>query len=612
MATTGTSNNDTLVGSIGNDTLIGYGGNDTYRYALGSGLDTVRDTSGTDTLLLSDPGNLYAGLNIYRSGNNLVLDAFSAGKLTIENQFGTTAPTSRIESMTTDDGWGPFTIQNGLTGSSGADLIVGTSAAESISGGLGSALMWGGAGNDTINGGGDDNEIHGGAGNDSLIGGGNDDEFYGGAGSDNLSGGTGYDEAYYADLTAGVVVNLSGLTQAYNNRLIGADKVLETGANTVDTMVSIEGINGTDYADYFMLGRTSSNTDIYLGKGNDTVDGGVSGFANSWATLSYGDDPSGVIVNLSRSYLTVALNGTTYNVGRGTAKDGWGNKDTFILGGDNLSIIGSEHADYFRGRDDTDDDNIWEWFGGGRGNDTIDGGTGSSDTAGYGVDDEAPYGVIVNLSSASITVSGLAVNAGTAQDNWRNTDTLRNIENINGSRFADYVVGSSGNNGYLSGEAGNDTIKGGGGMDNLFGGAGNDSLMGDAGQDHLTGGVGKDALSGGADRDYFNFSALNESGTTSTTWDVITDFTRNASMTIGDVINISMIDANAMLANDQSFNFIGGNAFNSTNATGQLRYAYSSTNGYGVLYASTDADTTPEFALRLNGVAALSTADFIL
>jgi Ca2+-binding RTX toxin-like protein len=613
MATTGTINNDTLIGSIGNDTLIGYLGNDTYQYSLGGGLDTVRDTGGTaDTLVFSDPGNKYVNLDVYRSGNNLVFDFFSAGKLTIENQFGTTAPASRIEYMTSDDGWGPFTIQNGLTGTSGADLIVGTTAAESISGGLGDDLIWGGAGNDTINGGDGNNEIHGGVGNDSLIGGVNDDEFYGGAGSDILSGGSGYDEAYYDDLTAGIFVNLSGQTQAYNNRLIGTNKVLETGTNTIDTLVSIEDVNGTNYSDYFMLGRTNSNTSVALGKGNDTLDGGSSTDTNYWTSLDYGDDPSGVIINLSRAYLTVTLGSTTYNVGRGTAKDGWDGRDTIMLYEDNLSIVGSEYADYIRGRDDTDSDRIWEWFGGGRGNDTINGGTGTSDTAGYGVDDdEGSYGVIVNLSSASITVGSLVVSAGTARDNWRNTDTLQNIENINGSRLADFIVGSSGNNGFLSGEAGNDTIKGGGGMDNLLGGAGNDSLMGETGQDYLTGGLGKDTLSGGADRDYFHFSALNESGITSTTWDVITDFTRNTSTVIGDIIDLSMIDTNLAVAGDQAFSFIGSNVF-STDATGQLRYAYNSTAGTGVLYGSTDADTAAEFALQLNGVTALSASDFIL
>ncbi|MER2553109.1 MAG: calcium-binding protein [Thauera sp.] len=611
MATTGTNNHDTLSGGTGNDLLTGYLGNDTYRYALGGGTDTVRDTGGSDTLDFLDPRGLYSGLDIYRSGTNLVFDFFSAGKLIVEKQYDGTA--SRIERLGGDEDWGPFTFQSGLTGTAAADFIVGTAAAESISGAAGGDLIWGGAGNDTIQGGDGENEIEGGAGNDVITGGVHDDEFHGGAGSDKLSGGAGHDGVYYEDQSAGIFVNLSGQTQAWDNRLIAANRVFETATQTTDTLSSIEDINGTNFADYFMLGRSDSNTSLYLGKGNDTIDGGSPGGSNYWASMGYYDDPAGVIVNLGRAALTVTLGTTTYNVARGTAKDGWGGRDTLMLYDENLSLSGSEFADYYRGRDDTDSDTIYEWFGGGRGNDTIDGGTGSSDTAAYSVDDdEAPYGAIVNLSAAALSVSGLTVSAGTARDNWRHTDTLRNIENIDGSRLADYIVGSSANNGYLNGAAGNDTIKGGAGMDFLQGGAGNDSLMGDAGMDHLTGGIGRDVLTGGADRDYFHVHALNESGTTSSTRDLIKDFTRNSATVNGDIIDLSAIDAGAAQAGDQAFDFIGASAFSTTDATGQLRYEYSSANGYGILYGSTDADTAAEFSVRFTGVSALAGPDFML
>jgi len=647
VATTGTNNNDTLSGGTGNDILTGYLGHDTYRFALGGGTDTVRDTGGSDTLEFLDPRGLFAGMDIYRSGKNLVFDFFSAGKLIVEKQFDGTA--SRIEYLSGDEDWGPFTFQSGLTGTAAADFIVGTAAAESISGGSGGDWIWGGAGSDTINGGDGENEIHGGAGNDVITGGVHNDEFHGGAGSDKLSGGAGHDEIYYEDQSAGVFVNLSGQTQDYDNRLIAANRVFETATKTTDTLSSIEGVNGTNFADYFMLGRTDNYSIIYTGKGNDTIDGGVPSGPNYSASPSYSDDPAGVIINLGRAALSVTLGTTTYNVARGTAKDGWGHRDTFILYDESLSIWGSEFADYYRGRDDTDEDTIYEWFGGGRGNDTIDGGAGTSDTAGYGViDDEASYGTIVNLSSASITVSGLTVSAGTAKDNWRDTDTLRNIEYIEGSRLADYIVGSAANNGYLNGAAGNDTIKGGAGVDNLLGGAGNDQLMGEAGNDqlmgeagvdhltggagrdqltggagndqlmgeagvdHLTGGAGRDALSGGADRDYFHYYALTESGTGTSTRDVITGFTRNTPTATGDLIDLSVIDARPAQAGDQAFSFIGGSSFSTTDASGQLRYEYNSTGNFVVVQASTDADASAEFSVQLSGVSAVSAADFML
>jgi Ca2+-binding RTX toxin-like protein len=459
---TGTTGNDTLVGGTGNDSLIGYTGNDTYQYALGNGQDTVTDTGGTDTLFISDLNNSYVGHDIYRSGTDLVFDFLSAGKVTILNQFSTTV-SGRIEFLTADVDWGPFTIQDGLTGTTGNDMIVGTGASDTISGGLGDDSLWGGAGNDSINGGDGENEMHGGAGNDTLIGGIDDDMFYGGPGSDIIVGGAGDDEALYSELPAGIFVNLSGYTQLYDNRLIATNRVFETGGNTVDTLSSIEEVIGTAYGDYFALGRTDSHTEIESSKGNDIVDGGGT---NCSVSLDYNDDPSGVIINLSQAAITVTLGTETYNVGRGTARDGWGDTDTFILYNANLSFSGSDYADYFRGRDSASD-----WFDGGKGNDTLDGGTGN-DGVWYG-DDDAPYGVIVNLSSASVTVNSISVAAGTARDNWGDIDTLKNIENVNGGPLADYILGSTENN-YLRGEDGNDTLNGGSGADMMLGGGGND------------------------------------------------------------------------------------------------------------------------------------------
>ena len=62
------------------------------------------------------------------------------------------------------------TLVKGITGTSGADLILATSAANSISGGNGDDCILGGGGNDTIN---------GGLGNDVCIGGPGTDTFSG-------------------------------------------------------------------------------------------------------------------------------------------------------------------------------------------------------------------------------------------------------------------------------------------------------------------------------------------------------------------------------------------------------------------------------------------------
>lgn len=571
----------TYTSTVGNQTLSGGAVNDTYQYPLGTGLDLITDTGGTDTLLLSDPNSKYVGWDIYRSGASLVFDFFGAGKVTITGQFAssltaTVLPSTRIESLTFDDDWGPFTIRNGLIGTSTNDLIVGTALADAISGGLGDDFIWGGGGNDTINGGDGENEMHGGAGNDSIIGGVAKDDFYGGTGSDVLVGDAGYDTVYYEDQSAGVFANLSGLNQAYDNRLFTSGKVYETVSKATDTLSSIEQFYGTRYADYVIVGRTDNSTEINLGQGNDTVVGGV--ISNTyWANVGYWDDPAGIIVNMSNQALAATLGGKTYYVGRNTVRDGWGSTDTYITTDESLSISGSNFADYIRGRDDTDADHVYESFAGSRGNDTIDGGTGS-DSVGYGADEsDSLYGVIVNLSAASITVSGIAVAASTARDNWRGIDTLKNIENVYGSHLGDYILGSASNNLSLSGSDGNDTING---------GAGNDGLNGDNGNDLLIGGVGRDWLNGGAGSDTFDFNALSELGLSSTR-DVISGW--NA----GDVIDLRTIDWNTGTAGDQAFTYLGSGALTAT--AGQVRYAS------GVLQFNTDTDTAAEYEIVITG-----------
>jgi len=120
-----------------------------------------------------------------------------------------------------------------------------------------------------------------------------------------------------------------------------------------------------------------------------------------------------------------------------------------------------------------------------------------------------------------------------------------------------------------------------------------DKLSGLAGNDTLIGGLGKDSLTGGVGADVFKFNSVNDSSTLPKQADTITDF-KHAQ---GDKIDLSAIGA---------FTFIGTAAFD-TDATGQLRFdAKTST-----LYASTNADAAPEFAIVLSGVKTLVADDFI-
>ena len=160
--------------------------------------------------------------------------------------------------------------------------------------------------------------------------------------------------------------------------------------------------------------------------------------------------------------------------------------------------------------------------------------------------------------------------------------------------------------------AGNDTITGnkfadivksGAGSDTLKGNAGNDKLYGESGNDNLIGGTGKDTLTGGTGRDYFDFDKISESGITSTTRDIIKDFSKSH----GDKIDLRTIDAKSGGTND-AFSFVSkAPTSDGTASNGKLWYAN------GILYGSTDSDKAPELSVQvtLTGITASNAAEYI-
>jgi serralysin len=147
-----------------------------------------------------------------------------------------------------------------------------------------------------------------------------------------------------------------------------------------------------------------------------------------------------------------------------------------------------------------------------------------------------------------------------------------------------------------TGGSAGDTITGNNVANRLAGGAGNDTLAGGIGNDWLAGGRGLDRLNGGTGRDVFDFDRLRDS--TVARADVITGF-----MSGIDRIDLSTLDANGAATGNQAFTFIGASAFS---AAGQVRFSG------GVLYGSTDADTSAEFVIQLSGVTAVAAGDLVL
>lgn len=232
---------------------------------------------------------------------------------------------------------------------------------------------------------------------------------------------------------------------------------------------------------------------------------------------------------------------------------------------------------------------------------------------GQGLNFQQNQGITGTLNSLTIKVDGFTSMTLTGLNHDPNTDYFDTGYSLDGrtiygvaAEMADWLNGNdringSGASDRLAGFAGNDILNGAGGNDVLEGWSGNDQLLGGAGNDVLAGGRGKDALTGGAGNDYFDFNALNECGSSSTTRDVITDFTRGQ-----DKIDLSTLDAKPNVAGDQAFSFV--NAFTANASAFQVRYSG------GIVYLNTDADSGAEYQIQLTGSvpAALAASDFVL
>ena len=109
-----------------------------------------------------------------------------------------------------------------------------------------------------------------------------------------------------------------------------------------------------------------------------------------------------------------------------------------------------------------------------------------------------------------------------------------------GTSGINHIIGTSLSDTIL-GLGGNDILEGRGGADTIDGGAGNDRIIGGAGADRLTGGTGSDT---------FVYTSLSDLSKVYGA-EFITDWSSQ------DRIDLSAIDANAMIAGNQAFRFAG-------------------------------------------------------
>jgi Ca2+-binding RTX toxin-like protein len=291
---------------------------------------------------------------------------------------------------------------------------------------------------DVADGKGGNDTLFGNGGHDFLYGNAGDDILLGGAGADKLDGGIDFDIADYsqdalAGGTHGIIVNL--LT-------ISGPAFVSDGFGTFDSLTSIEGVIGTDYAD--QLWGTNTRDHFLGGNGDDVL--------VAWA----GDD-----------YLA-----------------GGGNNDV---------LLGNAGVDTLLG----DDGNDWLW--GGDASDTLDGGNGSDvlvgDLQGLG---ETGNDMMKGGTGADTLLGGAGDDVLIGGTGSENGSDPGGVDWLVGGAGSDTLYGGAGNDVIWEqldfGEGGNDVAYGGDGDDLILTGQGNDTLVGGSGNDRLYGGSGHDTF----------------------------------------------------------------------------------------------------------------------
>jgi Ca2+-binding RTX toxin-like protein len=328
----------------------------------------------------------------------------------------------------------------------------------------------------------------------TLLGMANDDVLEGRGGGDTLNGGAGRDVAQYTSSPLGVDVDLLRATQLL-------------GDAAGDRLISIEEVRGSNFGDILRGTNAGVGEVLFGGGGDDTLEGrsgadtlnGGSGFdfasyeSSGTPLLGFG---VGVNVLLPRPGFIPAETGghaagdTLVSIegliGSAFADTLTGNDERNELrggdGADTLSGLGG--TDTLRGGNGAD-----KLYGGTQ-KDTLDGGFGNDLLDGGGDDiDTADFSSWTGYTIAQSIRIELGLNGadGIAERKSLSvleTDTLRLIENVQGSNWAETIKGNELSN----------NLHGGGGADRLEGGGQNDVLNGGLGLDTLVGGTGLDGF----------------------------------------------------------------------------------------------------------------------
>jgi Ca2+-binding RTX toxin-like protein len=367
----------------------------------------------------------------------------------------------------------------------------------------------------------------GNSGNNILTGNSASNTLNGSTGVDTLIGGFGND-IYQVDSTTDIITENAGE---------GIDTIQSSVTYTIASLANIENltltgssvINGTgNAANNILIGNTANNT-LNGSDGNDTLNGGA---GNDSLIGGNGND-------FADYYSSTAS--VTVNLVTGIASDGLGGTDTLSqienvqgsnTAGDNLTGDANNNTLYGYGGNDT--------LNGGDGNDLLIGGTGNDSLIGGNGTDIAYYYLVTGAVTANLAT-------GIASDGEGGTDTLSQIENIQGSNTAG---------------------------DNLTGNTGVNVLYGYGGADILTGGGGNDLLSLGSDtfKDTVNYASGDGV-------DTVYNFVRGASGDLLKFTGITAIDVQVSGTNTL-FKVGDGISGNTGFGSGTLLLTTSATSGF--------------------------------
>ena len=235
----GSGYGDVLTGDDQANRLEGGGGEDTLEG--GAGADRLNGGDGFDWASYrgSDTGVSVSLVNGRGEGGHAMGDVI----IDIENLEGSAYDDSLIGDETS----------NHLIGGDGNDDLRGQVSSDVLQGGNGDDDLRGGYGNDRLEGGDGEDFLVGDQGDDRLDGGDGDDLLSGGPGADTLDGGDGNDLVSYQSSTASVRVDLR-------------EGTVEGGHADGDSLISVEGAQGSDYPDELW---GDDNDNVFFGSGGD-------------------------------------------------------------------------------------------------------------------------------------------------------------------------------------------------------------------------------------------------------------------------------------------------------------------------------------------------------